>query len=74
MSSIAAEPEAKPAAVAPRMVLALGLAGLLAGLFIVVVYEATLPMIEANRAHGAVVVQVVLPGRVVAVPGHDIQR
>ncbi|MBJ20861.1 MAG: hypothetical protein CL933_15750 [Deltaproteobacteria bacterium] len=50
MSSIAAEPEAKPAAVAPRMVLALGLAGLLAGLFIVVVYEATLPMIEANRA------------------------
>ena len=50
MTGIAAEPEAKPKAVAPRMIFALGLAGLLSGLFIVLVYEATLPMIEANRA------------------------
>ncbi len=36
--------------IAPRMIVTLGLAGLLSGLFIVVVYEVTLPLITANRA------------------------
>jgi H+/Na+-translocating ferredoxin:NAD+ oxidoreductase subunit G len=50
MTAIAQDSRGKPAAVAPRMILALGLAGLLSGLLIVIVFEATLPMIEANRA------------------------
>ena len=41
------EPEPK---IAPRMIFTLGLAGLLSGLLIVVVYEVTLPLITANRA------------------------
>jgi electron transport complex protein RnfG len=36
--------------VAPKMILVLGLAGLLSGLLIVVVYVFTLPLITANRA------------------------
>ncbi len=36
--------------VVPRMITALGLAGLLSGLAIVLVYDFTLPMVEANRA------------------------
>jgi hypothetical protein len=43
-------PDEKPPAVASKMVFVLSLAGLLSGLLIVLVYEFTLPMIEANRA------------------------
>ncbi|MHC4513954.1 MAG: FMN-binding protein [Planctomycetota bacterium] len=43
-------PQGKPPAVASKMVFVLSMAGLLSGLLIVLVYEFTLPMIEANRA------------------------
>ncbi len=36
--------------VAPKMIFTLGMAGLLSGLLIVLVYESTLPLIKANRA------------------------